>query len=269
MDLHAPGTTCDATLCTSCSILLWQFLSLKQLPNRKPPKRLKTDWGEMSSSDVQLLAFIHSILEGSTGSAWSLLQFVNSSLCSIKSRSKFQGRRMMEVPLRFRYVSEVKVQWGRMECDLLGADEGDALWFLRTTLEEGSCLMVESSELSSFKQSKFPEFSWKFPSSDQPEKSVIAVPSRQSFDKYGICCGTSGNFSSFEQPERIRVSRDTNQRMLGRCSRFVQFSKFNKMSLLKYPREGWTLRKFVHPLRTKTSRFVALEKSGVSFRYWE
>ena len=121
-------------------------------------------------------------------------------------------------------------------------------------MEEGCCLIVEPCEFSSLMQSKFPEFSSTFPGSDQQVgRSVIAIPSKYSFDKYTICCGTSGNFFSFAQPERIRILRDTNQRMLGRCSRFMQFFKFDRISLLKYPRDGLISRKFVHPLRINTS----------------
>ena len=172
--------TWAAMLCKSCSIVLWNLVSLKQFPNIEPPKIKKTDWGEISSSDLQLLAFISFKLDGSDGNAGRLLQFCSLSSWRLQSRSKVLGNfPRSEQPERERVWRSVNLQM------LLGR--------LRSFLQ-----FVKSNILSSVAKPI------------EEGSSVTVVPSKHSVRNQGMCWEISESFSSFEQPERMRVSRDTN-----------------------------------------------------------
>ena len=79
-----------------------------------------------------------------------------------------------------------------------------------------------------------------------------------------------GNFLSPEQPEKLRISSTFILMMLGKLPSFLQFFKFNKINLLSFPIDGWTLSKLEQPSRISFSRLGALiEMSGISMRCWE
>ena len=149
--------------------------------------------------------------------------------------------------------------------------------FLKRTIEEGSCLISVPSASSFTKHCKLPRFSGNCWSTEQPDtfsvsrdfklpmlqgrfarfwqslrfretrpficsidgcSCFIAVPSKRSFVKCSMFPMISGKLSSFEQAERIRVSRDLNlQMLLGKDLSLLQFSKSNTTSPVRYPME--------------------------------
>ena len=67
-------------------------------------------------------------------------------------------------------------------------------------------------------------------------RCLIEVLSASNSDKAVIFPISSGNASSFKQPDKLRVSRDFKLEMLfGRFLRFLHPSKFNKTSLPRCP----------------------------------
>ena len=91
--------------------------------------------------------------------------------------------------------------------------------------------------------------------------------------RYSRCVALvkSGVLSSLVQPERCRTLRElmlpTSPKSM--ITRLEQFRKFKKASFLRSPIDEWTCDKLVHPERSSLSRFMILEKSGVSIRYLE
>ena len=92
-------------------------------------------------------------------------------------------------------------------------------------------------------------------SSDDGNSST-AVPSKYSSYKLVILVPISENFLRLEQPDRIKISRDFNFISQGRPVRLLQSFRFNKVSLLRAPIDGWSSYKLVHPWKISLSRFV-------------
>ena len=68
---------------------------------------------------------------------------------------------------------------------------------------------------------------------------LIAVPSASSCVKAIIFPNSSGNLSSFKQPDKLRVSRDFKFEMLfGRFLKFLHPSKFSETSLFRSPMDS-------------------------------
>lgn len=109
--------------------------------------------------------------------------------------------------------------------------------------------MADSFAQSIFKDFKFPRFSGKLSSFEQPVKfkvvspprysiedgsSVIAVPSKSISSKHPIFSKISGKLSSFEQLSRQSFKRDFNLQMLVEIlSRIVQCPKSKYSSLAR------------------------------------
>ena len=66
----------------------------------------------------------------------------------------------------------------------------------------------------------------------------IAVPSKESSASCSILPWTSGNCWSFEQPERVRIRRDSIWMLLEKFLSFLQPFKFRKISFLRAPTDG-------------------------------
>lgn len=78
---------------------------------------------------------------------------------------------------------------------------------------------------------------------------------------------SSGKVLSFEQPERIRVSRDFNmEKPFGRDLRHLQSFKFIKMSAFSSPMVGCNSTKLLQSLSFSVSRLGSFENSGVYVR---
>ena len=99
-------------------------------------------------------------------------------------------------------------------------------------------------------------------SSDDGNSST-AVPSKYSSDKLVILVPISENFLRLEQPDRIKIFRDFKFISQGRPVRLLQSFRFNKLSLLRAPTDGWSSYKLVHPWKISLSRFGHPMKLGV------
>jgi hypothetical protein len=98
---------------------------------------------------------------------------------------------------------------------------------------------------------------------------VIPVSSKQSTIKQFMFPSTSGNFSSFEQPSRVKTLSDSISRLLGRILILSQFTRFTYWRFLWLPSDGWILDKLVQPSRIRLSRFGIPVRSGVLDRFSE
>jgi hypothetical protein len=68
---------------------------------------------------------------------------------------------------------------------------------------------------------------------------LIAIPSASNSVKAIIFPNSSGNFSTFKQPDKLKVSRDFKFEMfLGRFLKFLHPSKFSEMSLFRFPMDS-------------------------------
>ena len=76
-----------------------------------------------------------------------------------------------------------------------------------------------------------------------------------------------GIFKIFEQPERIRVSRDSIPNLFGRDFRFMQPFRLRKVSFLRTTIDGCTLDKYKQSSRTNFSRNGTSVKTGVSISF--
>ena len=96
------------------------------------------------------------------------------------------------------------------------------------------------------------------------------VEAKWSCNKWSMLPRISGNFLSPEQPEKLRISSAFMSMMLGKLLSFLQFFKFNKISLLSFPIDGWSISKLEQPSRISFSRLGAwIEMSRISMRCWE
>ena len=112
------------------------------------------------------------------------------------------------------------------------------LRFFKRMMDGDSPLRVVSLRFSSSRPSRFPRF--------------------------------SGNFTSLEQPDKLRVFRDIKlQIALGRLERFLQPFISNWISFLRYPIDAWILYSLVQLWRINFSRFEAPIRSGISINFWE
>ena len=109
--------------------------------------------------------------------------------------------------------------------------------FFSCRIEDGTCLIAVLLTSSSSRRSMFPRF--------------------------------SGILSSFEQPERIKILRESELMLHGRLVRDLQSFKFSKVSRLRTPTDGWTSYKFTQPCRISFSRFGAPVKSGTLIKFRE
>ena len=100
-------------------------------------------------------------------------------------------------------------------------------------------------------------------------RSTIAVPFTWSSRNRSMFFAKSGIFLTLEQPERVKISRDSISSLLGRLTRLVQSFKFKKIRRLSTPTDGWTSIKFVQPSKSILSSSCASEKSGVLIRFRE
>jgi hypothetical protein len=146
-------------------------------------------------------------------------------------------------------------------------------------MEDGTCLIAVLLTSSTFSRSKFPRSFGILSSFKQPDRvrfwrevklktilgrvkslfqsarssivrplkrpidngsSFMAVPSNLSSFKCSIFPTISGNFLSFKQPERIKASRESKLMMHGSLVRDLHSFKFNKVSCLRTPMDGWT-----------------------------
>ena len=96
---------------------------------------------------------------------------------------------------------------------------------------------------------------------------VIAVSSKQSSDTFFIFSPNSGILFKFEQPERIRISRNSISNLLRRLLRFLQSFRLRKVSFWWTPIDGCKERKFIQPSRSNFSIFGISLKSGVSINF--
>ena len=78
-----------------------------------------------------------------------------------------------------------------------------------------------------------------------------------------------GNFLNLEQPDRIKVLRDSKLSSYGRFLRHLQSFRFNRISLLRPPTEGCNTRNLVQPWKFSLSIFENPVKSGVRVKFWE
>ena len=77
---------------------------------------------------------------------------------------------------------------------------------------------------------------------------------------------SSGNTSSFKQPDKLRVLRDFKLEMLlGRFLTFLHPSKFSKTSFSKCPIDSWTSTKLVQPSSISISKCGTRKKFGEIF----
>jgi hypothetical protein len=68
---------------------------------------------------------------------------------------------------------------------------------------------------------------------------LIAVPSASNFVKAIIFPNSSGNLSTFKQPDKLKVSRDFKfEMLLGRFLKFLHPSKFSETSLSRFPMDS-------------------------------
>ena len=287
------------------------------------------DEHEKVSRDVQLWAFKHSILDGSSDNDSRLLQCSNVRLLSRESRLRLAGKVMKLFLSRYKFFNEDK------ELRSLGSAPSNRLQSLKFKLlkeykpeKKGSWndgagdkrkekirfLDLDPPPLHPAKDN-----AWRFVKRLIEEvTSCMPVPLTLSSAKHCRLPRSSGNFLSSEQPERVRVSRDVSSQMLcGRLASFLQFlrfkktslfrlpidevssliavpskersdkssripwttsgnfwrfvqpSKFRKISSLRAPMDGWSLIKLVQPFRIILLSFGAAEKSGVLVRCWE
>ena len=94
--------------------------------------------------------------------------------------------------------------------------------------------------------------------------SSIDVLSRKSTE---ILFEISGNILKREHPLRSRRWRDLRLIPAGRVSKFVHPSMFNFVSLLRFWIEEEIFTRLEQYLRLSVLRLVAIERSGISFRF--
>ena len=99
---------------------------------------------------------------------------------------------------------------------------------------------------------------------------LIAVLSASNSDKAVMFPNSSGNSSSFKQPDKLRVLRDFKLEMLlGRFLTFLHPSKFSKTSFSKCPIDSWTSTKLEQPSSISISKCGTRKKFGDLVRYLE
>ena len=103
----------------------------------------------------------------------------------------------------------------------------------------------------------------------EEESFEIAVQSKWSFHKCSIFVINSRTLLNFEQPKRIRTSRDSISNLLRRLLRLLQFSRSRKVNLLWTKIDGWTSHKFIQPLNTNILRLGTLVTLGVAMKFKE
>ena len=87
-------------------MLLWYSFILKQLVNIACLSHVWCHWFEIVSNGMQLCAFITSMLDRSSGIAWSLLQFSNLSTVNWGSWLMLEGRLTKLFPLKFNFFKD-------------------------------------------------------------------------------------------------------------------------------------------------------------------
>ena len=95
---------------------------------------------------------------------------------------------------------------------------------------------------------------------------VIPVSSKRSTINLFIFPTILGNFSSLEQPSRLKNWSDSILRLHGRVLILLQFTRFTYWSFLWCPSDGWTSYKLVQPSRIRRLSFGMPAKSGVLTR---
>ena len=70
---------------------------------------------------------------------------------------------------------------------------------------------------------------------EDKNSSLIAVPLTSNSSKHSRFPRFSGNFTSLEQPDKLRVFRDKLQIAIGRLERFLQPFRSNRISFLRSP----------------------------------
>ena len=99
--------------------------------------------------------------------------------------------------------------------------------------------------------------------------SVIEVLSKWRIHKLSIFLINSRILFIFEQPKRIRISRDSISILLGRQLRFLQPFRLRRVSFLWTAIAGWTSSRFIQPSSINFSRFGTPLKSRVAMRFME
>ena len=67
---------------------------------------------------------------------------------------------------------------------------------------------------------------------------LIAVLSKKSFCKHSMFPTNCGSLLRLEQPERLRVTRESTLNMLGRCLSVLQYCRLRRTSFLRIPMDG-------------------------------
>ena len=173
------------------------------------------DEHESVSRDAQLWAFKYSILDGSSGNDRRLLQCSNVRRLSRESRLRLAGKVMKLFLSRYKFSNEDK------ELRSVGSAPSNRLQSLKFKLfkeykpeRKGSCNGAAGDER---KEIRFLDLDPPplHPAKDNASRfvkrlieevtSFIPVPSTLSSAKHCSLPRSSGNFFSFEQPERVRV----------------------------------------------------------------
>ena len=96
---------------------------------------------------------------------------------------------------------------------------------------------------------------------------VIVVPSKYSSNIHSMFSPNSGILFTFEQLERIRISRDFISNLLGSFLRFLQPFRLRSMRFLWTPFDGCKPSKLIQSSRTNFFRFGISLKLRVSINF--